>query len=414
MRRIKRFSSKRSELLFRTVAILLPLIGAVLLLSQTVFAQNTYVITDGERILIHTTAATDPKEVLDEAGLALGDEDTFTTEGGDGVSEITVRRYQNVLINNCGQDLTVEAHSETVGALLERLGIVLDENTTVSFPLDTLTYNGMELAITRTIHTTETYTVSVPYETTYCEDPSLMIGTQTVISEGENGEMLCTADITYRNGIQVNRNVVKQILSKQATPRIISVGTADPLSSIDFAEMTAAEAEQIWYEPIVDETFEEEFIPEEEEPIIEDVPKVEDEPIVEDIPAEEDEPIIEDIPNEPEADTHTITTSSGEVLTYTHTMVVEATAYTKTDEGCDDWTSTGTLARYGAIAVDPSVIPYGTRMYIVSNDGAYVYGIATAEDCGGAIGGARVDLYYDTKEECFAFGRRDCTIYFLA
>jgi len=73
MRRIKRFSSKRSELLFRTVAILLPLIGAVLLLSQTVFAQNTYVITDGERILIHTTAATDPKEVLDEAGLALGD-----------------------------------------------------------------------------------------------------------------------------------------------------------------------------------------------------------------------------------------------------------------------------------------------------------------------------------------------------
>ena len=89
-------------------------------------------------------------------------------------------------------------------------------------------------------------------------------------------------------------------------------------------------------------------------------------------------------------------------------------SYTKTDAGCDDYTSTGTLARYGAIAVDPSVIPYGTRMYIVSNDGAYVYGIATGEDCGGAIGGARVDLYYDTTEECFAFGRRDCTIYFLA
>ena len=282
MRRIKRFSSKRSELLFRTVAILLPLIGAVLLLSQTVFAQNTYVITDGERILIHTTAATDPKEVLDEAGLALGDEDTFTTEGGDGVSEITVRRYQNVLINNCGQDLTVEAHSETVGALLERLGIVLDENTTVSFPLDTLTYNGMELAITRTIHTTETYTVSVPYETTYCADPSLTLGTQTVISEGENGEMLCTADITYRNGIQVNRNVVKQILSKQATPRIISVGTADPLSSIDFAEMSATEDENLdWYEPVTEEIFEEEYIPEEEE----------EEPVIEDIP-EEDDPII--------------------------------------------------------------------------------------------------------------------------
>lgn len=394
MRRIKRFSSKRSELLFRTVAILLPLLGAVLLLSQTVFAQNTYVITDGERIVIHTTAATDPKEVLDEAGLALGDEDTFTTEGGDGVSEITVRRYQNVQINNCGQDLTVEAQSETVGELLARLGIVLDENTTVSFPLDTLTYNGMELAITRTIHTTETYTVSVPFEITYCEDPSMMIGTQAVISEGENGEMLCTADITYRNGVQVNRNVVKQILSKQATPRIISIGTADPLSDINFSEMNTVENEDDWYEPVTEETYEEETTPEE-------------------IP-EEEEPVIEETPSEPEIGTSTITTPSGEVLTYTHTMVVEATAYTKTDAGCDDWTSTGTLARYGAIAVDPSVIPYGTRMYIVSNDGAYIYGIATAEDCGGAIGGARVDLYYDTKEECFAFGRRDCTIYFLA
>ena len=392
MRRIKRFSSKRSELLFRTVAILLPVIGAVLLLSQTVFAQNTYVIKDGERILIHTTAATDPKEVLDEAGLTLGDEDTFTTEGGDGVSEITVQRYQTVHIDNCGQDLTVEAQTETIGALLERLNITLDENTTVSFPLDTLTYNGMELAITHTIHTTENYTVSVPYETTYCEDPTLTIGTQVVISEGTDGEMLCTADITYRNGVQVSRNVVKQILSKQSTPRIISVGTGDPLAAIDFAGMAAAaENTEIWYEPVEEETFEEEYIPE-----------------------EEDETIAEEIPDEPEISTNTITTASGEVLTYTHTMEVEATAYTKTDAGCDAWTSTGTLARYGAIAVDPSVIPYGTRMYIVSNDGVYVYGIATAEDCGGAIGGARVDLYYDTEEECYDFGRRDCTIYFLA
>ena len=95
-------------------------------------------------------------------------------------------------------------------------------------------------------------------------------------------------------------------------------------------------------------------------------------------------------------------------------MTVEATAYTKTDAGCDDWTATGTLARYGAIAVDPSVIPYGTRMYIVSWDGSVVYGYATAEDCGGAINGARVDLYYDTYEECIQFGRRDCIIYFLS
>ena len=63
--------------------------------------------------------------------------------------------------------------------------------------------------------------------------------------------------------------------------------------------------------------------------------------------------------------------------------------------------------------MDPSVIPYGTRMYIVSDDGSYIYGYATAEDCGGAIQGYMIDLYFDTLAECYAVGRRTCTVYIL-
>lgn len=397
MRRIKRFSSKKNEFLFRTAAILLPLISIVLLLSQTAFAQNTYVITDGERIVIHTSSATDPAEVLDEAGLALGSDDTYTTQGGDGVSEITVRRNLTILINNCGEELTLEASAGTVKALLEQLNIMPDENSTVSVAMDTTLYDGMEIIITRTIQSTETYTKAIPYETTYYEDDTLPMGTQVVISEGRNGEMICTAEVTYRNGVETNRIVTKQILNRQATPRIIAVGTADPLADIDFSQFDVFNN---------DETVAEEYIPEET------APEEEYEP--EDETADEvSEPDEEEI-TYPIIGENTITTASGEVLTYTHTMTVEATAYTKTDAGCDDWTATGTLARYGAIAVDPSVIPYGTRMYIVSWDGSVVYGYATAEDCGGAINGARVDLYYDTYEECIQFGRRDCIIYFLS
>ncbi len=50
-------------------------------------------------------------------------------------------------------------------------------------------------------------------------------------------------------------------------------------------------------------------------------------------------------------------------------------------------------------------------MYIVSDDGSYIYGYATAEDCGGAIQGYMIDLYFDTLAECYAFGRRTCTVY---
>ena len=397
MRRIKRFSSKKNEFLFRTAAILLPLISIVLLLSQTAFAQNTYVITDGERIVIHTSSATDPAEVLDEAGLTLGSDDTYTTQGGDGVSEITVRRNLTILIDNCGKELTLEASAGTVKALLEQLDIMPDENSTVSVALDTPLYDGMEIAITRTILSTETYTKAIPYETTYYEDDTLPIGTQAVISEGRNGEMICTAEVTYRNGVETNRNVIKQILNRQATPRIIAIGTADPLADIDFSQFDISDS---------NDTVAEEYPPEQTTPEEESEPEDED-------PVEENEPADEEI-DYPIIGENTITTASGEVLTYTHTMTVEATAYTKTDAGCDDWTATGTLARYGAIAVDPSVIPYGTRMYIVSWDGSVVYGYATAEDCGGAINGARVDLYYDTYEECIQFGRRDCIIYFLS
>ena len=381
MRRIKRFSSKRNEFLFRAAAILLPLISIVLLLSQTAFAQNTYVITDGERVLIHTTSASDPAEVLDEAGLTLGDDDTYTTQGGDGVSEITVRRNMSVYIDNCGKLITVDASKGTVKSLLERLAITLDENTTVSVALEAEVCDGMEIIITRTVHTTEVYTKAIPYGTTYYEDTALPLGTQVVISEGRNGETICTAEVTYRNGIQISRNVVKQILSRQATPRIVAIGTGDPIDEIDFSQFVSSGNTDSGYEYY----------------------------------APEDEPAIGNSGdgNYPIIGENTIITASGEVLTYTHTMVVEATAYTKTDAGCDDWTATGTIARYGAIAVDPSVIPYGTRMYIVSSDGQVIYGYATAEDCGGAINGARVDLYYDTYEECIQFGRRDCIIYFL-
>ena len=102
---------------------------------------------------------------------------------------------------------------------------------------------------------------------------------------------------------------------------------------------------------------------------------------------------------------------TGEVLTYSNEITSLATAYC--DKGL---TATGTQARVGAIAVDPECIPYGTRMFIVSMDGEYIYGIATAEDCGSKayIYDTRIDLHFDTYQECRQFGARWCKVYFLS
>lgn len=78
-------------------------------------------------------------------------------------------------------------------------------------------------------------------------------------------------------------------------------------------------------------------------------------------------------------------------------------------------TATGVPAAVGYVAVNPKVIPYGTRLWITSLDGEVVYGYAIAADTGGfAKGGwADVDLYMDTYDECVQFGKRGVRIYIL-
>lgn len=115
-------------------------------------------------------------------------------------------------------------------------------------------------------------------------------------------------------------------------------------------------------------------------------------------------------PADPIAADGILTTPEGETYRYSRILSCTATAYSC--EGYTGTTAIGTTARVGAVAVDPAYIPYGTKLYIVSDDGAYLYGCATAEDCGN-FRGYHVDLYFDTVDECWTFGRRTCTVYVL-
>lgn len=76
-------------------------------------------------------------------------------------------------------------------------------------------------------------------------------------------------------------------------------------------------------------------------------------------------------------------------------------------------TASGTKARPGVVAVDPSVIPLGTKLYIESTDGTKDYGFATAEDKGGAIKGNKIDLFFESASQVRQFGRRKVKVYIL-
>lgn len=76
-------------------------------------------------------------------------------------------------------------------------------------------------------------------------------------------------------------------------------------------------------------------------------------------------------------------------------------------------TASGTKARPGVVAVDPRVIPLGTKLYIKSLDGTKDYGFAVAEDKGGAIKGNKIDLFFESAEQARQFGRRKVKVYIL-
>jgi 3D (Asp-Asp-Asp) domain-containing protein len=101
---------------------------------------------------------------------------------------------------------------------------------------------------------------------------------------------------------------------------------------------------------------------------------------------------------ETSANTPELETSRGGLKSFT----VIATAYTHTGNR----TKTGTWPKAGrTVAVDHDVIPLGSKVWI---DG---YGWRIAEDTGGVINGNKIDLFLDTEEECWQFGRRELKVF---
>lgn len=189
----------------------------------------------------------------------------------------------------------------------------------------------------------------LPYTERRAVGAGLALGEETVRSPGEEGKMLQTVLITCEDGMEVSRTVLTEHTVKVPKERVILYGE----------DRTATVLTH---------------------------------------------------PADPIAADGILTTPEGETYRYSRILSCTATAYSC--EGYTGTTAIGTTARVGAVAVDPNYIPYGTELYIVSDDGAYLYGYATAEDCGN-FRGYHVDLYFDTVDECWTFGRRTCTVYVL-
>lgn len=363
------------------VAVLAAAVGA--LLSQTVFAQTSYIITDGDRVTVHRSYSSDPYEVLTEAGIELEEEDTYETGYADGMNQITVRRMQMVTVINRGAQSVIGTYGETTGSLLARMGITPGTGDTLSCSSETQTYDGMTIELVHTETRIEEEDTVVPYPVNYYEDPDLEPDAEIVLVAGQNGLTHVKSEVTYRNGKEVSRVIVQETVKMKPVTQLVIRG--------------------------VDRTIMEQ--PADPEPAEQAAPAASSGTASGSSSSGSSSSGGSRYDGSAETSGNVIMTSSGESYTYVDVMTCSATAYTC--EGYVGHTYSGTLARVGAIAVDPTVIPLGTKMYVVSNDGQYVYGYCVAEDIGGGIKGNKIDLYFDTYAECWDFGVRMCTVYIL-
>lgn len=114
------------------------------------------------------------------------------------------------------------------------------------------------------------------------------------------------------------------------------------------------------------------------------------------------------IPSRGESITDTSTPGESSGSTALSTLTMQSTAYTG-----GTLTATGSKPIYNpggisTIAVDPNVIPLGSKVYVSG------YGTAIAADTGGAIKGNIIDVYFNSEADCIAWGRRNVTVEILA
>ena len=348
MSKLRKFAMRKDNAMVRLMIMMIVPMMLMATVSLTAYAQSGYVIYDGDDRRVVLSDATEPSAVLDEHGFELGRADIVEMNDEGMRPEITVRRNQLIYINNGGQSMVTNTYGETVGELLERINLGLNEGDAIDVALETMTYDGMELNIDRWTTSTEFIYEEIPFETEYVQSNKMVKGDEKVVTEGKSGELKHTAKVVFFNGQEVSREIIATEQTVETVNQVIKQGTFEA----EQGKLTIGDG--------------------------------------------------------------VIVTADGEVYTYSRTMKVKATAYTHTDKGCDRITATGTTVHWGTVAVDPKLIPYGTKMFIVSNDGKFVYGLSAAEDCGGSIKGNRIDLYMPTTSQCFSFGVRNCTIYFLS
>lgn len=321
----------------------------------------TFIHTNGKTF--STVFAGTVAELIASQGVTLSD-NVFSSVNVNAVVtnnlEVKIISSYDIIINVDGEEKSVKSTAKTVGDLLKEQNIVLDEDDEVLPAEDTVLSNELVVDVLRVEYVTREAEEKIPFSSETVKSSAMAKGTKKVTQKGVDGVKTITYEDKIVNGELQSSEVVSEEITKKPVNQITTVGTLVKNTSTKLGNS-----------------------------------KIE----------KNGKPISElALPSKYTIGENNVPTE------YKYTISGRGAAY------CipGGITSTGKPVKPGYIAVNPKQIPYGTEMWIVSNDGV-VYGYAIAADTGGFVknGYFTVDLYMNSTNQCYQWGDRAVTIYIL-
>ena len=355
--------------------ILTLLTGAVLdIKAKKVTLVLVDAFSDSEITQKLTTRQDTVSELLTENDIEIGEFDKISMLPDDELydgARLIIRKGRKFTLSVDGTVEIVTTTKKTVREAFDEAGVSVNDADRVEPSLDETITDDMHVNVYRVLQQQITVDEEIPFTSKEVSDSSLKKGKTAIKTKGQNGLKRAVYNVTTENGIVVKRELVSRVTVRNPVTQIISVGTAE-IAKKKAPEKSASSSKS----------------------------------------AAKSSSDSSSAASSSESQKAVAASADSNALKYSKKLTVTATAYTA---AAGRKTASGKTAQYGVIAVDPSVIPLGTRLYVESTDDgkSWSYGYCVAGDTGGAIKGNKIDLYYNSQSECVRFGRRTAIVYVL-
>ena len=320
-------------------------------------AKKVTITVDGEEQTIHTTSDQVSK-VLEEAKINVTEHDKLLPDlnakvGSD--SNINIEKaFQVTLIDGINKK-KIWSTSTTVADFLNQQAIQLNELDLVEQRLEDVLIPNDVIQVVRIEKVTDVVEATTNFAVETRKDKDLLKGKEKVVQEGKKGLIKRTYETISKNGKPEPRILKSEKVVNVPTKKVIAVGTKVITASVSRGS-TSSKVTTSKTSPVSSAS----------------------------------------------------TSNSSAAPSGGKEFYVSATAYTAHCNGCSGITATGINLRSNpglkVIAVDPSVIPLGSKVWVEG------YGYAVAGDTGGAIKGMKIDLFMPTTDQAVGFGRKQVRV----